>query len=394
MNPRLLPLFVAPACALAFACVTPVPEPAPGYVVEVLPQPDAGADADLDAAVPAFPFRPQNFGIDELRYQRLVDVTVSSRCELDGESTDLCGEANVGTALVRQSDGTDLRVLYARSIRVMPNASIAIKGPTPVAIVALRDFEILGSIDASARWDGQSPGGFQSPRKSESIGGGPGGGGAGSPSNGGGGGGYCGQGGTGGSVGGAATEGGKPYGNPEIAPLVGGSGGGVGGVASAGTGGGAVQLVAGGKLTVAKSGVIAAGGGYGNFWGAPNLQQGAGGGSGGAILIEATEVALAGTLAANGAGGGAHLDGKDAQPSANAALGGTSPNGSKGGSGSAGDEARGGDALWAGGDNAPGGGGGAGRIRVNSKSGAPITGGVLSPSPASSCATFGAIKPL
>ena len=79
MNPRLLPLLVAPACALAFACVTPVPEPAPGYVVDVPPQPDAGADADLDAAVPAFPFRPQNFGIDELRYQRLVDVTVSSR---------------------------------------------------------------------------------------------------------------------------------------------------------------------------------------------------------------------------------------------------------------------------------------------------------------------------
>lgn len=393
MNPRLLPLFFAPACVLAFACVAPVPEPEPGYVIEVPPSPDAGAD--VDAAVPAFPFRPQNFEIDQIRHQRLADVTVSSRCAIDGESVELCGEPDVGTALVRQSDGTDLRVLFARSIRVMPNASIAIKGTIPVAIVAVGDFEILGAIDASASWDGASPGGFQSPRKSESIGGGPGGGGAGSPTSAGGGGGYCGQGGTGASIDGAATEGGKPYGNPEIAPLVGGSGGGVGGVATAGSGGGAVQLVAGGKLTVGKSATIAAGGGYGNFWGAPRLQQASGGGSGGAILLEATEVVLAGTIAANGAGGGAKLDGKDAQASTNAALGGTSPDGSKGGSGSAGDAARGDDALWSGAvDNAPAGGGGAGRIRINTKSGAPITGGVLSPSPASACATFGAVKPL
>lgn len=393
MNPRLLPLVFAPACALAFACVTPVPDPEPAHVYVVAPQPDASAD--VDAAVPSFPFRPSNFTIDQLRYARLADVTVSSRCDVDGESKRLCGEENVGTALVRQSDGTDLRVLYARSIRVMPNASIKVTGTTPVAIVALGDLEILGAIDASATWDMPSPGGFQSPRKSESNGGGPGGGGAGSPSNGGGGGGYCGQGGTGASISGAVTEGGAPYGNPEITPLVGGSGGGTGGIANAGSGGGAVQLVAGGKLTIGKNATVAAGGGYGNFWGAPRIQQAAGGGSGGAILLEATEVALAGTLAANGAGGGAHRDGKDAQASANAALGGTSPDGSKGGAGSAGDDARGGDALWTGaGDNAPGGGGGAGRIRINTRSGGPVGGGVLSPSAASTCATFGAIQPL
>ncbi|MBL8606612.1 MAG: hypothetical protein JNL38_04795 [Myxococcales bacterium] len=394
MNPRLVS-FVVPASLLAFACVQVAPtEPTPFEALEADAAADAAPDAvEADAGPVKLPFRPTNFDMDAISAPRIVDVKVTSRCEVDESSTSLCGEHDVASTVVRQPDGSDLRVLVARSIRVLPGASIKVKGTGAVAIVSLGDFEIHGNVDASASWDRASPGGFRSPQKSESPGGGPGGGGAGSSTNGAGGGSYCGQGGTGASMGGAVTEPGAIYGNPEISPLVGGSGGGVGTI-TAGTGGGAIQLVAGKKLVVGKGASIAAGGGYGNFWGAPDFQHGSGGGSGGAILLEASDVVVDGVLAANGAGGGAAGDGKDALPSTISALGGTSRSGSKGGSGSAGDDPRGGDAIWVGTGQAPGGGGGAGRIRLNSASGTAAIGGALSPSIASSCATLGKVKPL
>jgi len=69
-----------------------------------------------------------------------------------------------------------------------------------------------------------------------------------------------------------------------------------------GAGGGAVQLIAKTSITIAAGGVVNAGGGGGEFGGESSSQETAGGGSGGSILLEAQDVSVSGTLAANGGG--------------------------------------------------------------------------------------------
>lgn len=203
----------------------------------------------------------------------------------------------------------------------------------------------------------------------------------------------AGAGGSAGAVGGAGgTAGGSPGGSPRAAclppglePLQGGSGGGTGspggdsGTAAGGGGGGALQITALNKLEI--TGTIDAGGagGEGGPAGVNSVGAGAGGGSGGAILLEAPTVIIARSaiVAANGGGGGGGggfsagsqpgLPGANAAALTTAALGGAGDMfGTDGGAGGA----RGSAAEAGGGStdgNAGGGGGAVGAIVIRAR---------------------------
>jgi hypothetical protein len=358
------------------------------------PNADAGGG---DAAQPAkLTFKPSNIDLSGVDLSTVGDWTVdSSLCTLHGESKEVsCGNSDALVfTTITQPDASKLGVYIARSIRVEPNARLSFKGTYGVVVVALDSFDILGAIDAGAQDSYPTAGGFRAGPEGDSKGGGPGGGGAGSTTNGGGGGSFCGIGGKGAAIaGGTASAGGSAYGNPEIVPLTGGSAGGTAALGNnSGTGGGAIQLVAGKSLRVLASGSVSSGGGGGVFWGAPASQHAAGGGSGGAILIEAPTVEIAGIVAANGGGGGAKDTAKNGDATDTGAAGSTDASGSKGGDGSAVD-GTGGDAVWVDPGNGGGGGGGAGRIRINTTTGAATITGKLSPNAASTCATEGTLK--
>jgi hypothetical protein len=250
-------------------------------------------------------------------------------------------------------------------------------------LVAPGNISLRGALyavpDGVYAYQGNS-GGFSAPAAQLTKGLGPGGGNALSTRAGGGS--YCGVGGKGGGADGSL--GGKTYGSEDLVPLLGGSSGGNAGT-QAGAGGGAVQVVAGGHLTISATAVIHVGGGEGSW-------NSSGAGSGGAILLEGKQVTVLGTLAANGGGGGEGGtfgdDGFRASPDDVAAPGGytgTEAKENDGGNGSAAAEI---DGL-PGGTLSGGGGGGAGRIRINSASGSAITSGVFSPALETACVTQG-----
>jgi hypothetical protein len=113
-----------------------------------------------------------------------------------------------------------------------------------------------------------------------------------------GGGSYCGQGGAG-----DFTAAGVPYGTPQLSPLLAGSAGGNAGTpaAAGGKGGSAVQLIAGTSFEIgAAGGINVPGNGGVPLTGAG--VNGDAGGSGGAILVEATSIHVAGYVTANGGG--------------------------------------------------------------------------------------------
>jgi hypothetical protein len=201
-----------------------------------------------------------------------------------------------------------------------------------------------------------------------------------------GGGGYGTAGAPGGNTTGAPAPGGPQWGTLTLTPLLSGCRGGT--AQSGGAGGGAVQVTSSGVLSV--SGTVTAPG----LGGQPmTFEPTGGGGSGGAILLEADVVALGATawLTANGGGGaeGTALTGPGApgapgsETSSAPALGGA-------GSGSGGNGGNGGTigpptpGAPPSGSNAMSGGGGgaAGRIRLNAVT-ACQGGGGWSPAPSS-----------
>jgi hypothetical protein len=162
-------------------------------------------------------------------------------------------------------------------------------------------------------------------------------------------------------------------GNPELVPLR-------GGTASAGLGGGALQISA--RISVQVTGTISASGG-----GAPEADKG--GGSGGAILLEARAVTVSGAVVANGGSGSSELHpGSDGHPSATQAApggeGGVIPDCTPaGGDGSIGNGP--GMSGFASCGRSGGGGGGAGRVRINAHTSCDCS-GMFSPTP-----TFGTL---
>ena len=335
-------------------------------------------------------FIPTNLGSVDLSGP-LADIVLQDCGEQirTGESGRLaCIDPNDAEKLFRfttitQPDGTKVKVFVVNSLRVPAGVASEITiGDDPVAIIALDKIEIEGAISVSSI---ATAGGFKAP-SGEQNGNGPGGGKVATTGAGDGGGAYCGAGGAGPGAGGGG--GGAPYGNPEISPLLGGSSGANN---FAGNGGGALQLVARNLVRISSGGSINMGGRGSDTGGA---------GSGGAILIEAAEVVVAGKLAANGGGGGAGTgpnDGKDGQLDSQPTPEGTgSSEGGGGGKGGAGTSIDGQPGVvnttYANGDFAGNGGGGAGRIRINSRSGSAAISGLVSPALTTACATQGTLR--
>jgi hypothetical protein len=302
------------------------------------------------------------------------------------------------TLIQNDVDGTSAMVFTMSSLTLTNAAIVTVAGNRPLIIVANGAINVAGTLTATPGTFSSSKsqgGGFSSPTGGEGKGGGLGAGSAPSAAThtGAGGGAFCGKGGN--------ANGGVPYGNPEISPLLGGSSGGSG-LVQGGGGGGAIQLISGENIVVATTGVIHVGGG-GAFFG------GNGGGSGGAILLEAPTVTVRGTLAANGGAGSANSgggeDSSNASPDAVAAPGGTTTSTSStgvlknpGGSGSAGAIIDGSAGLYVENpssgfsDYGGGGGGGAGRICINTASGQAAITGTLSPAVGTSCVSQHKVK--
>lgn len=277
-----------------------------------------------------------------------VDVTfegkgIGTSCDVDaatGASTCLGGD----NKLVAKRIG-DYDVLFAKNLTITDNAFVSFYGTRPVIVVATDTMEIKGLI--SVGYTTRSLGDTKPRPGAQSTG----------PGTGGtyyGGGGFCGKGGDGFQN---ASKGGASYGNPELTPLVGGS---HGSDPNSGNGGGAVQLVAGTRIRVL--GLVHA-----------NGQEGysGGGGSGGAVLLEAPLVEGSGALSADGAAGGNNS--------------GTNDGGGAGGSAGSRDGKPSTRAYASGG-------GGAGRIRINART--QGFKGTLSPSATSTCATLGPLSSL
>lgn len=269
--------------------------------------------------------------------------------------------------VVSQPGGPDLGVFFFSDL-VVPNSttcSVLIRGSRPLVIVASGNITVSGLLDAV--------GGYAPAGGSYVVvhGNGPGGGGAwsGLRNGGGEGGAYCTQGGLG--AGQTAHEG-FAYGNTALSPLEGGSSGGVPansfGGSQSGGGGGAIQLIAGGSITIAARGGLRARGGSG-----AGLDQGPGGGSGGAILLEAPSVIVNGALIADGGGGGSFISGAGAHDGIAAV-----------------------DGAYSGSTAYGGGGGGSGRIRINTESGMTDVAidAHISPPGGSSCYSLGTLLPV
>lgn len=368
-----------------------------GLALSLLFLGSAACSADPGAAAPALDFIPSNLDLTGIDVAALGDVVINEApCDVRSDERAACPSVDTSRTafkVVDQPGGGKLGVYFARNWHVEPNAVVRISGPYAVAFVALDTFSLEGTLDVSTHRDDMSSGGFKAPKNEAGgkiDGAGKGAGRAGSPTSGAGGGGYCGAGGQGGSSGGSASAGGSAYGTDTLIPLVGGSSGGLGEL-FAGSGGGAVQIVAGKRLVIGALGVIHAGGAGGSFGGGPGAKQqpGSGGGSGGAILLESLVVEHAGLLAANGGAGGGRDQGEDARATTKPATSAYSSEGTAGGEGSADVTVVGGNGVTIPDQAGTGGGGGAGRLRINADH-TTLT-GKLSPA-MGPCATEGRLR--
>jgi hypothetical protein len=329
--------------------------------------PDAGADAAPPAIIGG------DGGID---WSNAVDVSITTNCSAS------C----LGPGITITQSGMSPATLYVvKSLTIASGQILTLNGANPVIIAALGPVDIQGSVNVNGVYASLYPGagGWPPADNNGAAPQGPGAGGNGLsptyPTSGAGGGSYCGTGGKGAGTG-LIAPGGGTYGNAQLIPLLAGSAGGYADNTSYSSfSGGAVQISSATSIIVRTVGFINAGG------------AGAlgGGGSGGAILLEAPTVTIDGTLAANGGGGGSYSAGvgAGATPSNTAAAGignggggsaGTTINGTAGQLGDAGINAYG------------GGGGGAGFIRINTgPGGAVLDAGTISPALSSSCMTQG-----
>ncbi|MEO8876827.1 MAG: hypothetical protein ABI461_14635 [Polyangiaceae bacterium] len=389
---------------------------------------DTSDGGDSDAAnpdggtlvQPTLPFQPSNVTIAGHDLSQIGDANVTTDCTLDTSASNTSGGYCLGPEvewIATQSDGTQAHVFAVSSFTLAQTAKLTVVGGLPAIIISIHDVTLNGPVLANAKYSAAGPGGF-SQTTQFTKGSGPGGGAAavkagGTPDtvNGAvagisaGGGSFCGTGGQGvgegmsdngvGPVTTAIPAAALAYGSVDLRPLVGGSAGGVGGLSAAGSGGGAIQIVAGGTFTLGPLASINVGGGGGSDSGETNGgQEASAGGSGGAILIEATTAAITGALAANGGGGGAHdAEGQDATPDANPALGGTDNSIAAGGPGGAGAVQNGTNGIVPAGQTAAGaGGGGAGRIRINTMTGAATLSGIVSPAASTPCVSQGSLR--
>jgi hypothetical protein len=302
--------------------------------------------------------------------------------------------------MVTLGDGRSAALILAKSYTLSVGVTLSITGQAPLIIAADANLLIDGTIVATEsptnQWyAGGAPGPSTDARGgicglNACNGGGAAGGGSNTTQQGSGGGAFCGNGGAGSissADAGTPAAGGTAYGSSDLIPLVGGASSGSTNniIGRVNHGGGGVELLAGGILTVTENGIVNMSGG------ADHSAYAIGGGSGGGILLEAPAVNVKGALVANGASGASYSSaGTDGQVSLMAAPGG----GNLGGAGSSATVINGGDGL-ASGTNFSGGGGGAGRIRINTGCGGMLntnSSALISPGAGTTCYTTGALK--
>jgi hypothetical protein len=343
-------------------------------------------------------FTPSNVDTATLDTNGVGDVQFAADETIETDRGGLLGSAgNYTYQEIPQASGPPLGVFVVNSFTITAGVTARVLGADALVIVALDTIRIDGSLLGNSMDPDKGPGATLQSDTGNVPGAGPGGGGPGSATTSAGGGGYCGAGGAGASLAGATDDAlaGPAFGNAALVPLLPGSNGGSGGVSPGGNGGGAIQLVAAHGITV--TGIVNVGGNGGEESGAyqlgfANNQQGSGGGSGGAILLEAPTVALSGTLAANGGAGGGNAQGSAATASATPAPGGPADaSHAAGGDGSGGSTVAGVQGSAVAGSASGGGGGGAGRIRVDTTTGQATLGGIVSPSPTTSCVSVGTL---
>ncbi len=214
--------------------------------------------------------------------QYLLDTDTSIFIDLN------FGVIPIASAVVLQSDGSELFVLATTEFQLATGAVLFVSGLRPLAIVSTGSIQIDGLLGVSA--DGSQSGAGAALQYCD-LGHGKEGGGDVSTAGGGGGGGAYGEpGAAGGVIGGMSipAAGGEAWGSDDLVPLHGGcpGGPGEGPFGDGGGGGGAIQLVSGQFIGI--GGEVRASGGKGS--GGDAIGGGSGGGSGGAILLQAPTV--------------------------------------------------------------------------------------------------------
>jgi hypothetical protein len=344
----------------------------------------SGGTRSVDDPDASKPFEPSNVDVSTIDFASAPkavlgcgDVTIDTSGSVT--ITGWCGD--FPTPKIRmQESGPEIVILPLKSLTVKSGTTVKLTGPRAVAFVVDGDVTIAGTIDASATGSTPGPGGGDATVCAAGTGGkAQACSGSSIIFNGAGGGGFGSNGGAGGestTCGAAGGPAGAINGDDDLVPLRGGCNG-----RSAGSGlgaaGGAVQISSRGALTIESTGVVLAVGAGGSGMQFVALGAGTGGGSGGAVLIEATSVTNDGAVRAHGGGGsaGTGTGGQDGHKVDDIpALGGTSQgtygNGGQGGvlcagaactaSSSAATNGANGSASGTGG----GGGGGAGRIVI------------------------------
>ena len=346
-----------------------------------------GSNPDSVAAACPWPYVPEYVMPCPATDGPAIDVS-SGKAVLDTDAGTL---TSVGTTIPIESEVTaDVRVVWTRGLHIAAGAQIRVIGSFPLSIIATGAITIDGRLDggghANSPLVGDGPPGAN-PAACNVAGAGVGQPCADQGASGGGGGSFAEMGGQGGGGGDTRNcgvfSGPVPGGsggavvNARPSNLRGGCPGAIGGLSTlagsvagrAGSGGGAIALVARESLTI--SGTVNVGGAGGG--GCTKRGAGGGGGSGGMIVLEGSTVTVTsgGRVAANGGGGGGgcdmnpSMDGTDGTDSGTGASGGANEGtGTDGGDGGArGDVAQTADVSSRGGG---GGGGGVGFVRIHS----------------------------
>lgn len=324
----------------------------------------------------------------------------------------LTGDATIDTTARTVTNGNGAAILVqntmvtggpveimAISVKSLTASNVTVRGSRALAILVDKDVVITGNLSATA--DRDTPGaGALTAAVAGTCDGDPGAN-SGNDHSGSGGGGHGTNGGGGGSDDSiAGGSGGIAASNPTNIPLRGGCPGGFL-RGPGGAGGGAIQISARGSISIQTGAFISAGGGSAQGWAqtmgeacfAGSLcDAGAGGGAGGALLLEASALTVdnTGGIVANGGAGhwGRYGSGQNGQLSEAAAVPYVTPSCPTcpiPGSGAAGSNGPGNGGNGGGASNheGAGGGGGAGRIRINLPAGASFDPGppTISPNP-------------
>ncbi len=240
----------------------------------------AGTDAGARDTGPVGPsFIPRNMPSDVWeRATGSINITTAATIDTTSGAVLVDGVASRGFAPldVEAAGGcAAIFVMVTGSFVVGPGATVTVSGGRSLAIVSTGQITIDGTVDVGARGARGGPGSVV--RRA--------------------GGGY----GTEGGLGGCDPPGGiiPTYGNAELTGLCGGSSIDSGG----GGGGGAIELASAVGIDIRESATVRAVGGGGAWstgvWPIPNGH----GGSGGAVLLQAPDVRVAGVVSVNGGGG-------------------------------------------------------------------------------------------